>query len=129
MTLFSFQILSGFHKNKLQTGFTKVDPPSPHQARIRVSGDSLQTLRAVPPLASVCKAPNVFVSEYVEEKQSKERTLFVGPCHSSFMHKSHRQSQHRIKSFTCFSSSDMVRGGQVSDRFDGFDFENDTEGL
>ena len=35
-----------------------------------------------------------------------------------------------IESSTCFSSSDIVRGGLVSDRFDGSgDFENETVGL
>ena len=128
---------SGLHKNKLQTGFITINPPSPHQARIRVSGDNLQTLLAfsggspeILPLAAVRKALIVFVSEYAEEKQNEIRTTIVWPSASSDMHASHCQSRHGIESSTCFSSSDIVRGGLVSDRFDGFGaFENDTVGL
>jgi len=116
---------SGFRKNKVQTGFISIDPPSPHQARIRVSGDSLHTLLTfsggspeILPLAAARNAPIVFVSEYVEEKQ-KIRTTIVGPSASSVLHASHCQSRHGIESSTCFSSSDIVRGGLVSDRFDG----------
>jgi len=94
---------SSFRKNKVQTGFISIDPPSPHQARIRVSGDSLHTLLTfyggspeILPLAAVRKAPIVFVSEYVEEKQNEIRTTIVWPSASSDMHASHCQSRHGI---------------------------------
>ena len=96
------------------------------QTSLAFSGGSPEIL----PLASVRKAPIVFVSEYVEEKQNRKRTTIVWPSASSDMHASHCQSRHGIESSTCFSSSDIVRGGLVSDRFDvSRDSENETVGL